>query len=219
MKYYKAYEERYKAIHKKGYSWSSDKPTPIVLDTIKELNLDKKDKILELGCGEGRDAKKILESGYNLLATDISIEAINYCKSVMPEYADSFEVLDCLNSNNNDTYHFIFAVALIHMLVLDEDRHKFYKFIHEHLTDGGFALICSMGDGKKEFKTDINSAFELQKREHQSGEIEVAATSCRMVSFKRLEKEIEKADLTIIKKGLTESLPDFNSLMYVLVTK
>ena len=219
MKYYKAYEERYKKIHEKGYSWSSNKPTPIVLDTIKELNIDKKDKILELGCGEGRDAKAVFEAGYNLLATDISLEAINYCKKVMPEHADKFMTLDCLNDKNNDTYRFIFAVAVIHMLVLDEDRNKFYKFVCKHLTNDGFALICSMGDGETEFKTDINSAFELQKRKHVSGEVEVAATSCRMVSFKTLEMETEKAHLNIIKKGITESLPDFNSLMYVLVTK
>ena len=97
MKYYEAYEERYKTIHKKGYSWSSDEPTPIVLKIIKELKINKNDKILEIGCGEGRDAKLLLDNGYNLLATDISLEAIDYCRAMMSSFSNHFAVLDCLN--------------------------------------------------------------------------------------------------------------------------
>ena len=218
-KYYEAYNERYKTIHKKGFSWSSNIATPIVLETIKKLNISKEDKLLEIGCGEGRDAKAILEQGYNLLATDISKEAIDYCRAMMSSFSNHFAVLDCLNDNSTGKYHFIFAVAVIHMLVLDEDRQKFYEFICNHLDNDGFALICSIGDGKTEMKTEIDEAFSLKKREHPSGELEVAATSCRMVSFETLEKEINDAGLHIIDKGITSSLPDFNSLMFALIKK
>ena len=74
-----------------------------------------------------------------------------------------------------------------------------------------------MGSGETEMKTDINEAFSLKKREHHAGEVEVVATSCRMVSFKTMEKEITDAGLCIIDKGITSSLPDFNSLMFALV--
>lgn len=33
-KYYKAYDERYKTVHLKGVSWSSDKSSPVVLYII-----------------------------------------------------------------------------------------------------------------------------------------------------------------------------------------
>lgn len=219
MKYYEAYEERYKTIHQKGQSWSSDVATPIVMDVISSLNLSKEDKILEIGCGEGRDARVVLEKGYNLLATDISNEAIKYCQESMPEHSNRFQKLDCLNDKHDEKYKFIYAVAVIHMLVLDEDRKLFYNFIHDHLLDDGYALICSMGDGETEMKSDINVAFEKQKRNHPSGEVEVAATSCRMASFFTMEKELEAANLKIVKEGLTSSLPEFDSLMFFLVNK
>ena len=219
MKYYEAYEDRYKTIHKKGYSWSSDKPTPIVLKTINKCKISKNDKILELGCGEARDTKTLLEQGYNLLATDISPEAINYCKNLLPEYKNSFDLLDCLSDKRSDTYRFIYAVAVIHMLVIDSDREKFYKFIYEHLDNDGVALICSMGNGEFEYASNTDEAFDIQIREHFTGNVEVAATSCRMVSFKTMEKEIKTANLEVIEKGITESLPDFNSLMFVVVKK
>ena len=218
-KYYEAYDERYKTIHEKGFSWSSDIETPIVLKTIKKYNIQKNDSLLEIGCGEGRDANKLFDLGYNLLATDISPEAIRYCQSINTKNAKQFRILDCLSDDVNDRYDFIYAVAVIHMLVLNEDRQKFYSFIHKHLKKNGLALICSMGDGKIEMQTDIDSAFVLQKREHPSGEVDVAATSCRMISFDNFRKEIINAGLIIVEEGITDSLPEFNSLMFAVVRK
>lgn len=216
-KYYEAYEERYKTAHLKGVSWSSDKSTPIVLDIIKKYRLDALSSMLEIGCGEGRDSKAVLESGYHLLATDISKEAIAYCKDSMPLYKAHFAILDCLNGEHHSKYDFIYSVAVIHMLVLEEDRNLFYRFIRDHLTKDGIALICTMGDGTAEMQSDIRNAFALQEREHESGKMVVAGTSCRMVSFETFEKEIESNDLMLIEKGITAALPDFNSLMFAVV--
>ena len=77
-KYYEAYEDRYKTAHEKGVSWSSSQCTPIVLEMIRKYISDPRTPMLEIGCGEGRDAKAVLEKGYRLLATDISPEAVDY---------------------------------------------------------------------------------------------------------------------------------------------
>ena len=218
-KYYFAYEERYKTAHENGVSWSSDKSSPIVMDVIQKYKVQAEQNLLEIGCGEGRDSRTVLENGYNLIATDISKEAIAYCKKVMPDFTKSFQVLDCLSDHMDVSFDFIYAIAVIHMLVLDEDRDKFYQFIYNHLKQSGLALICTMGDGKTEFQSDINNAFELQEREHESGKMMVAGTSCRMVSFETFEQELERNHLEIIEKGITSALPDFNNLMFAVVKR
>lgn len=220
MKYYEAYNERYKTIHKKGYSWSSEIPTPIVFETISKYHLSQKDKMLEIGCGEGRDALPLLEKGYDLVATDISEEAIRYCKEKCPKYAKNFAKLDCLSEKYDIKYRFIYAIAVLHMLVLDEDREKFYSFIRGHLEDDGFALVCTMGDGTIEMKTNTDEAFDIIERHHDIlGPVMVSSTSCRMVSFSTFQNEIKKANLKIVEKGITSSLPDFDKLMYVVLRK
>ncbi len=218
-KYYAAYDERYKTAHGHGVSWASDISTPIVLETIEKHHIGHGRRILEIGCGEGRDAKSLLDKGYHLLATDISSEAIAYCQKQLPQYADHFQVLDCLSDKPDTTFDFIYAVAVVHMLVLDEDRNGFYRFIHECLNPDGIALICTMGDGQFEIQSDITQAFTLQERNHETGKMMVAGTSCRMVSFETLENELVRNRLAILEKGITSSLPDFNSLMYTVVKK
>ena len=130
-----------------------------------------------------------------------------------------FRVMDCLADDPNKLFDFIYAVAVVHMLVHDKDRSGFYQFIARHLKPGGLALICTMGDGIHEMKTDTDRAFELQERDHPSGKMKVASTSCRMVSFETFEKELTENGLRIVETGITEALPDFDSLMYAVAGK
>lgn len=218
-KYYEAYDERYKTAHAKGVSWAGDVSTPIVMEVIGKYYIPHDRKILEIGCGEGRDSRAVLESGYPLMATDISGEAIAYCKKIMPQYESSFSTLDCLSDKLDQQFDFIFGIAVIHMLVLDEDRNGFYQFIRSHLSSDGIALICTMGDGEFETQSDITQAFTLQERNHETGKMMVAGTSCRMVSFATFEDELQRNELTIIEQGITSSLPNFNSLMYAVVKR
>lgn len=157
--YYKAYEDRYKTIHQKGASWFSNTPTPIVMELLEKYGISLSSPILEIGCGEGRDAKALLEKGYCLKATDVSPEAISYCKAAFPEHISNFQTLDCLKDHHPFSYTFIYSVAVIHMLVPSKDRTDFYQFIYQHLTENGLSLICTMGDGKIERETDIPSCF------------------------------------------------------------
>ncbi len=218
-KYYAAYEERYKTAHAHGISWSSDVCTPIVMQVIDKYKINQSHRLLEIGCGEGRDSKTVLEHGFQLMATDISNEAIAYCKKRMPEYENHFSVLDCLSDELDEKFDFIFGIAVIHMLLLDEDRNGFYQFIRNHLTADGIALICTMGNGELERQSDVSTAFTLQERNHESGKMMVAGTSCRMVSWNTFENELAQNGVTLIEKGITSSLPDFDSLMYAVVKR
>jgi len=220
-KYYEAYEDRYKQIHNLGLQWFDSTPSDIVIETIKKYAIFKEDFMLELGCGEGRDAALLLSSGFDLLATDISSEAIHHCRKNFPQYADKFQVLDCISGILNQKFKFIYAVAVIHMLVEDSDREAFYKFISTHLSDNGIALICSMGNGKAEYKTDMCRAFELQPRIHEKSglEVQVANTSCRIVTFDTFHQEIRRASLSVIDSGLTSVSPDFPCMMYAVVSR
>ena len=219
--YYQAYDDRYRQIHEQSLHWFSEAPSPIVLEIMNKYQVSKASAILEIGCGEGRDAAYLLQNGYPVLATDVSTEAVKYCRKQFPEYADSFQVLDCLTERLSGTYDFIYAVSVLHMLVEEKDRARFYRFLYEQLQDEGIALICTMGNGTEEWRMDASQAFHLEKRVHRrSGrEVCVAATSCRTVSFETLKAEIQAGSLLLLESGMTSIIPDFPTIMYAVVKR
>ena len=83
--YYEAYDDRYRQVHRENLEWFTRTPSPIVEQTIREFQIGPNSRILELGCGEGRDAIHLLRQGYQVLATDISPEAIAHCQRLAPE--------------------------------------------------------------------------------------------------------------------------------------
>ena len=215
--YYEAYDERYRQIHARGHAWAGDAATPIVAQALERFAPDPMARLLELGCGEGRDARPLLAAGRALTATDLSPEAVAWCRAKDPVHAENYRVLDCVRGRLPGRWDFIYAVALLHMLTEDADRQALLRFVREHLTPNGIALLCSMGDGETEFCSDPSAAFELREREHPVGPVRVAATSCRIVSFPTLEAELARAGLAVLERGLTAAPPEFDSLLYVLV--
>ena len=220
-KYYEAYDDRYQQVHKENLRWFDDSPSDIVLQMMEKYSVGKQERILEIGCGEGRDARFLLKNGYQVLATDVSPAAIICCWQQDPEHENAYDCLDCLDCCDTETYDYIYAVAVIHMLVPQEDRDGFYRFYAEHLTEKGRGLICSMGDGTGAFHTDITTAFDTKERLHEaSGKaLQLANTSCRMVTAETFREEILSSGLKILEMGNTAVMPDFPEMIYAVVAK
>lgn len=218
--YYEAYEDRYSQVHAQGLQWASDAPTPIVEEMIRQYGKEQ-GRILEIGCGEGRDAAHLLNRGYEILATDVAPEAVHYCQEKYPQYAHRFCVLDALQDTFDERFDMIYAVAVLHMLTEDTDRAGLYRFIQAHLKADGVALVLSMGDGETQRRTDPARAFDVQERVHaESGQtVHIAATTCRMVTMADMINEAETQGLRVIESGLTACEPEFDWMQYVLLQK
>lgn len=220
--YYKAYEKRYTQVYEKNYLWSTNQNTPDVLKIIKILNLNKTNKLLEIGCGEGRDAIPLLTEGYNVLAIDYSKTVIKKCNELSNNlFLNNFKQLDIFADTLNDLYDFIYSVAVLHMFITKNHRKQFYQFIYNHLKNDGLALIGTMGNGLEEYESNVKNSFDNVSRKvlNNQQDIEVAATSCKIINWNEFEKEIKENDLMIIKKWVSKEVPDFKNVMFVLVKK
>jgi hypothetical protein len=97
--YYKAYDARYRAVHRLGLQWAGSQPTPIVSDVLDRFCPDPGARILEIGCGEGRDdlvyqavcagddCRDVFAGTVKFIVNDISHEACigccdTHCKAV-----------------------------------------------------------------------------------------------------------------------------------------
>lgn len=220
--YYKAYEERYKQVHKANMLWTSILNTPDIIKFIGDYKITKEDRILDLGCGEGRDAIYLLDKGYNVLAIDYSISAINMCNKLSNnKYIESFKRLDIIEDTLDEKFKYIYSIAVLHMFVLSKHRNKYFSFICNHLEDNGRCLLCVIGNGKQNYQSDIKEAFKNTERTimNNNTKINVATTSCKIVDWKTLEQEILDNGLIIEKKWISKYVPEFNESMCVVVKK
>lgn len=215
--YYEAYEDRYKQVHAQtNKAWSGERHSPTIETLLNKYGACTNSTILEVGCGEGQNAIYLLKEGYNVEASDISPEAIRWCKQNAKKCgvdASKFFVMDVLSNNLNKKYDFIYSVAVIHMLVEQLDRDNFLKFFYEHLKENGKGIIITMGDGVQTYKTNPNDAFKLATRNFEGKNIEIATTSCRMVTKEEFVNEIERAGLKVLNLELDESIQGFNICM------
>lgn len=223
-KYYFAYEDRLKKIHKEGLLWFSSNPTHELLDWVECNKIPVEDEILEVGCGEGRDALFLSEKGYKITAIDASKSAISKCSELAEKKKlnINFQVGDALFIDNviKRKFKWIYTVATLHMLVEDDDRKQFLKALYNMLESNGKLFLLNMGDGVHEVKTDVSTAFELQERRHMATGryVLVAGTSYRGVSWDYHLKELEQAGFTIEKKINTEN-NEYGNCMAVYLTR
>lgn len=222
--YYKAYEDRYKKVHKTtGLAWAGDEPSIILKDLFEKYSINTSSNILEIGCGEGQNAIFLLNENYNIVASDVSPAAIKWCKTKANQAGilkNRFFVLDIVKNKHKRTYDCIYSISTLHMLVLDSDRKAFFDFIYNHLNTNGIAIVTSMGDGEFEKNTsDITKAFELNEREFNNQIINVASTTCRIVNWENILAEVKNSNLQIVDKFVSTKISGFNVSMVLILKK
>lgn len=220
--YYKAYDERYKQVHKNDTLWFSPVPTLEVSDIISDHKITKEDKILDLGCGEGRDAIYLLKEGYDLTALDYSLEAIRKCQEICDDkYKNKFRQFDIMKDSLNEKFDFIYSIGVLQMFIEEEHRKKFYEFIRNHLKDGALAFIVTMGDGEENYCSNKEDAFKnvTKINANTEEEMEIVSTSCRIVDFDTFREELKSAGFIVCEEWISDRIPDFNFCMCALIKK
>lgn len=222
INYYTAYEKRYSQVYSKKMMWSSNQPTPDVINFFNEYNIPKNNMVLDLGCGEGRDAIYFLDKGYNIFAIDYSKTVIEMCNKITQNrYKNKFKTFDLIKDKMEEKFDFIYSVAVLHMFVTKEHRDKFLTFIKEHLNENGRCLLCVLGNGIESYSSSIKDSFKNVNRTvmNNGTKLDIVATSCRVVNWKELENEIIINNLTIEKKWISTEIPEFTNSMCVIVRR
>ena len=145
-------------------------PTLLAIFAKKIIEDNSLHHILELGCGQGRDAVFFSRLGYNILATDISKNAIDFVNKVKKEEKlDNLEVLvhdtqKVLNVNNSkfDLIYSNLALQFFNIAELE----KIFLNIYELMKHNSYFLFSTkkFGDKYHNFGNKISdNAFEYKK--------------------------------------------------------
>lgn len=106
------------------------------------------------------------------------------------------------------------------MLVVEEDRRNFLMNLYRSLDSKGRLMLVSKGDGKTNFKTNLNEAFDLVEREHylENQKMKLEATSFCKKEWKEYIRELEDIGF-IVDKTFNSQNEIYDECMVVYLRK
>ncbi|MDO8264838.1 MAG: methyltransferase domain-containing protein [Candidatus Parcubacteria bacterium] len=125
------------------------------------------DKVLDLGCGNGRQYQFIMETEGEYFGVDNSEKLIEICKKKYPE--GKFQTANALNLPYPDNYFDkVYSIAVLHHMPSDEFRFRFLQEANRVLKPGGLLIMTvwkfyQFSDLMKIFKNNIIRLFGFSK--------------------------------------------------------
>jgi len=164
MKFGKEYfDEKYKKT--KGLLWGKE-PSKIIVNSEKLFK--RKSKILDLGCGEGKDALFLAKKEHKVTAIDISESAINKLNERAKEEKLKIktEIMDLSNYKIKENYDVMIALASIHFIREKKELYNLIKNIKSKTKKKGYNVITVFRKGdssQKKFGMYYFNNGELSK--------------------------------------------------------
>lgn len=157
MKYYQMHEQVYKGLKDSGFiSWDKERDLDKIWQhqinqSLKHFlarqSLQLKDlNVLDLGTGAGTCALFCAKEGAKCVGVDISKTAIEMARANNQFLKLDAEFLeeDIINLKLDKKFDLITDSSLLHCLVGQEDRTKFYEVVKTHLSEKGMCFIHTM---------------------------------------------------------------------------
>ncbi|MDO4198660.1 MAG: methyltransferase domain-containing protein [Erysipelotrichaceae bacterium] len=120
------------------YYWGLE-PAELCKEIAAILPKDKKLKILDIGCGEGKDIIYFGKLGYEVSGFDITENGIRKTKALaLREGVEINAYIDDVNTFElNDNYDVIYSTGTIQYLDDDDKKDRFFEMVKSHTNVGG----------------------------------------------------------------------------------
>jgi len=126
--------------------------------------------LLDVGCGNGKNALYFQKAGFDTTAIDFSIEAINICKQKMENSGIylNFQVNSILDFKTKSPFDVIIDCGCLHH-IRRSDWSKYKNVINQSLKVGGYFYLHGISGGdanKKLSKHPKNRNWIINKKGH-----------------------------------------------------
>ena len=183
------------------------------------------DKVLDLGCGNGRFFELLKDKDVNYIGVDFSEKLIEIAKEKYPKI--KFQVADALNLPfPNNYFDKIYSIAVLHHIPSQEFRMQFLKEVRRILKPNGFLILTVW---KPESKKNLN-LFLRDTGLKLIGKLEKGDTFrpwgnkdaeryFHYFSEKELVNLAERSMFKIIKQGITANERGNRKNIYLIAKK
>lgn len=142
-------------------------PDVQVARLVSKLNLDKNAKILDLGCGEGRNIRLLTESGYEVTGIDQSKHALDIVRNLYNLPSEKLICADAIESIRqlaSETFNLVLCWGLMHYI---SNTSTALNEIHRVLKRSSHVIISfSSNSDKRETVDSVKKYFTQQDIEN-----------------------------------------------------
>jgi|Deesub1362B_J571_1020462.scaffolds.fasta_scaffold00003_103 ubiquinone/menaquinone biosynthesis C-methylase UbiE len=143
-----AYNHRYRRVYQEGAEfWEAPFPTSALIEFICRYGFRGGLKVIDLGCGEGRDSIFLARLGFEVTAIDISLAALERGK----EASKNILPIDFLAADismlplRGYSHHLAINIACLQFLIDQESRDRHLDEAYRVLKDKGIYFSCNVG--------------------------------------------------------------------------
>ena len=232
--YYWGYEERYEAVYNAGAElWESAEPNDSLV-AFAERYPGLGTRVLDLGCGEGRDSLYLARRGFAVTGVDVSRTALDRARG-----RTANEGLDCtflerdviyLRNLGEQPFDWALNMGCLHMLQDDRARAGHLARVRALLAPGGLFLVshCMRDWGRGFYSVphyeelgSLRPGMRTQRRiriGQDEGHLELTELPYRESSADDLCGELSSAGLEIVER-LTEDTYAFGSAAVIVARR
>jgi len=182
------------------------------------------DKVLDLGCGNGRFFEFLKDKDIDYIGVDFSEKLIEIAKEKYPKI--KFQVADALNlPSPNNYFDKIYSIAVLHHIPSERFRIQFFEEVRRILKPNGFLILTVW---KPESKKNLNvflkgTALKLTGK-LEKGDVfrswgKDAERYFHYFSEKELTDLAERTKFKIIKQGVITNERGNRKNIYLIVQK
>lgn len=112
-----------------------------LIDQILKNRIKPDARILDAGCGKGRNIRPFLENGFSCVGIDPDISKIDFMKENFPDYIDSFSNVSIEDYKDEIGFDFILCNAVLHFAKNDSHFDKMFSKLISLINPGGSLFI------------------------------------------------------------------------------
>jgi len=142
------YEDRYQRVYNAGARfWETPIPTEELADFVRKWEMPRRTRVIEFGCGEGRDSIFLAKSGFTVTAVDIAPSAIERASEWAEEEGVEvdFQVNDvtALKGIPDEVYDLGVNIGCLQMFPEYEDRQRHFSEAFRVLKTEALYFLCN----------------------------------------------------------------------------
>ncbi|WP_462254001.1 class I SAM-dependent methyltransferase [Ekhidna sp.] len=116
-----------------------------LMDLVLKGTVSFPSKVLDVGCGEGRNGIYFIQNGYEYLGIDIDrskLSLIQYLSENLPDSKAKFKNVDLRDSDSQDEFDLIICSRVLHFAKSEEDLKEMWRILNMSLKTDGILYIA-----------------------------------------------------------------------------